>query len=237
MLVRTDGGCLVARRSETSPPVGGESALGSTLAIDRFVPCYDLVVVHAGVFPIPQEQTYRAARNLNLLEDPVIRALLGLRSLPQRLADRVTRHPDVTPAAAPQHRFRLEDMVGPTLGWVLLSEVPDVEIVLGQVGRPWKPIGAFEGPVVSPAAFASFDSPGFAKIAFSLSVQPHGATSSILTLETRVVMTDTASRRRFTRYWRLVAPFIRLIDRMTLRLLAAQLRQTTPVPSKSSGAV
>jgi len=226
----------MARRPEIAPPVGGESALDSTLAIDQFVPCYDFVVVHAGVFPIPQERAYRAARDLNLLEDPVIRALLGLRSLPQRLADRVAGHRDAT-AAAPQRKFRLEDMVGPPLGWVLLSEVPDVEIVLGQIGRPWKPVGASEGPVVSPAAFASFDSPGFAKIAFSLSVQPHGATSSILTVETRVVLTDTASRRRFSRYWRIVGPFIRLIDRMTLRLLAAELRQATPVvPSKRSGA-
>jgi hypothetical protein len=62
----------MARRPEISPPVGGESALGSTLAIDRFVPCYDFVVVHAGVFPSPQERSYRAARDLNLLKDPVI---------------------------------------------------------------------------------------------------------------------------------------------------------------------
>lgn len=214
----------MARQQEISPPVGGESALGSTLAIDQFVPCYDFVVVHAGMFPVPRERCYRAARDLNLLEDPVIRLLLGLRSLPQRLADRVARHPDAT-TAAPQRTFRLEDMIGPPLSWVLLSEVPDAEIVLGQIGRPWKPVGASEGPVVSPDAFASFDSPGFAKIAFSLKVQPHGATSSILTLETRVVLTDTASRRRFSRYWRLVGPFIRLIDRMTLRRLAAELRR------------
>lgn len=107
--------------------------------------------------------------DLNGPVSPVIRALLGLRLLPQRLADRVAGHPDVK-AAAPQRKFRLEDMVGPPLGWVLLSEVPDVEIVLGQAGRPWKPVGASEGPVVSPAAFASFDAPGFAKIVFSLRV-------------------------------------------------------------------
>ena len=226
----------MARGPEISPPVGSEGALGSALAIDRFIPCYDFVVVHAGVFPIPRGQAYRAARNLDLLEDPVIRSLLGLRSLPERLADRLARHPD-TKAVTPQHTFRLEDMVGPPLGWVLLSEVPDVEVVLGQIGRPWRPVGASEGPVVSPAAFASFDSPGFAKIAFSLRAQPHGATSSILTLETRVVLTDAASRRRFSRYWRLVGSFIRLIDRMTLRLLAAEFRGTTPAPSKPSGPV
>lgn len=225
----------MARGPEISFPVDGESAPGLTLAIDRFVPCFDFVVVHAGVFPSPHERCYRVARDLNLLEDPIIRLLLGLRSLPQRLADRVAGPPRAT-TVAPRRRFRLEDMVGPPLGWVLLSEVPDVEIVLGQIGRPWKPVGSSEGPVISPDAFASFDSPDFAKIAFTLGVQPRGASSSIVTLETRVVLTDSASRRKFSRYWHLVGPFIRLIDRMTLRLLAVELGRATPIPSKRSGA-
>jgi len=59
-------------------------------------------------------------------------------------------------------------------------------------------------------------------------VQPYGVASSILTMETRVVLTDPGSLRRFARYWRLVEPSVRLIDRMTLRLLASELRRSTP---------
>jgi hypothetical protein len=159
--------------------------LASKLLIDRFLPRYDLAVVHAEVFRVPSEACYRTARDLDLLRHPIIRTLLGLRSLPQRLADRLTgqRH---APAAAPRGTFRLDDMVGPPLGWILLAEEPGAQIVLGQIGRPWKPVGASEGPPLSRAAFAPFDGPGFAKIAFGLRVQPHGATSSILTMETRV---------------------------------------------------
>jgi hypothetical protein len=196
------------------------------LLIDRSLPRYDFVVAHAGVFRAPPETCYRAARDLDLLQDPVVRTLLGMRALPQRIAGRVGGDRDAAAPGAPSRTFRLDDMVSSELGWILLGEEPDVQIVLGQIGRPWKPVGASEGPAVAPTAFASFDGPGYAKIAFSLGVQPYGATSSLLTMETRVAMTDPESLRRFTRYWMVVAPLIRLIDRMTLRLLARELRES-----------
>ena len=202
--------------------------MDSTLLIDRFLPRYDLVVARAGVFRTLPEECYRTARDLDLLGDPVIRTLLGLRSLPQRLADRLGGSRSAT-AEAPPRTFRLRDMVGPPIGWILLGEEPGVEIVLGQIGRPWQPVGASEGPVVAPSAFATFDDSGFAKIAFSMGVRPYGIASSILTIETRIALTDPASLRRFTRYWVLVGPFVRLIDRMTLRLLAAELRRSAPI--------
>jgi hypothetical protein len=47
-------------------------------------------------------------------------------------------------------------------------------------------------------------------------------------MDRRVALTDTRSRRRFTRCWRVVGPFVPLIDRMTLRLLADELRRSAP---------
>ena len=73
-------------------------------------------------------------------------------------------------------------------GWDLLGEQPS-EIVLGQIGRPWKAAGATAGPVAAPAAFATYDKPGYAKLALSLRVDPRGTTSSVLTMETRVAST------------------------------------------------
>jgi hypothetical protein len=204
----------------------------SPLLIEQFLPSYDFVVVHAGVFRAPPEACYPAARGLDLLGDPVIRTLLGLRSLPQRVADRLARQAEPSARRTPR-TFRLEDMIGPPIGWLLLAEEPSVQIVLGQIGRPWKPAGASEGPPVEPASFASFGDPGFAKIAFSLKVQPYGAASSTLTMETRVALTDPRSLRRFTRYWRLVGPFVRVIDRMTMRLLAAELRRSPPAEASA----
>jgi hypothetical protein len=57
------------------------------------------------------------------------------------------------------------------------------------------------GPTTVPAAdFAAFDRPGFSKAALDYTVVPYG-TRSILTTETRVVLTDDAARARFRRYW------------------------------------
>ena len=196
-----------------------------SLLIDRFLSRYDLSVVHASVLPAPPEDCYRAARQLDLLRDPIIRTLLGLRSLPNRLADRLGGRQRTAPTGAePPRTFTLDDMV--RYGWVLLDEQPSVEIVFGQIGRPWKAVGASSGPPVAPAAFADFDQPGFAKIAFNLRVEPYGAGSSILTIETRVALTDPQSLRRFKRYWILIAPFSDLIRRIALRLVAADLRRS-----------
>ena len=196
-------------------------ASDSMLMIDRFLPHYDFAVVHATVLQAPPEACYQAARGLDLLRDPVIRTLLGFRSLPQRVADRLGGNRVASGEGV--STFGLDDMI--RYDWILLGEEPGVEIALGQIGRPWKPVGASSGPSVEQAGFAAFDQPGFAKIAFSLRVQPYGATSSIVTMDTRIVLTDPKSRRRFTQYWKLVGPFVRLIDRMTLRLLGAELRR------------
>lgn len=216
------------QRSEAAPAAARETPRDPILLIDRFLPRYDFAVVHADVFRAPPEACYQLARGLDLLRDPVIRTLLGLRSLPERLLGRLPGHRAAAGEGAAPPTFRLDDMVGPPLGWILLGEEPNVGILLGQIGRPWKPVGASQGPPVAPAEFGSFDRPGFAKIAFSLTVQPYGIASSILTMETRIALTDPGSLRRFARYWRLVEPSVRLIDRMTLRLLAAELRRSTP---------
>jgi hypothetical protein len=82
--------------------------------------------------------------------------------------------------------------------------------------------------VAAPAAFATYDEPGYAKVALSLRVDPRGTTSSILTMETRVALTDAASLRRFRRYWMVIGPFSGLIRRVALRLLDTDLRQPDP---------
>jgi hypothetical protein len=196
----------------------------SQLLIDEFLPSYDFAVVHASVFPARPEACYRAAVGVDLLRDPVIRTLLDIRSLPQRLADRFARRQRAATAAEPPRTFRLGDMV--RYGWIVLDDEPNVELVLGQIGRPWKSAGASSGPAVEPAPFAAFDHPGFAKIAANLRVEPYGATASILTIETRVALTDPHSLRRFTRYWTFIRPFSALIRRNALRLVATDLRHS-----------
>ena len=45
--------------------------------------------------------------------------------------------------ARPRQTFGLDDRV--RYGWTLLGGTPNEEVVFGQIGRPWKPVGASAG--------------------------------------------------------------------------------------------
>jgi hypothetical protein len=180
----------------------------TALAIDEVLPHYDFAVVHTGTFRAPPEECFRAARTLDLLRNPIVRTLITARSLP-------------TPNRRPRS-LRIDDMVSQPLNWLRLVERPGTELVLGQVSRPWAPDAA---SLTSPHTlddYVEFDRPGFAKIALSLRVGPYGTRSAILTVETRVALTDSDSRRRFRRYWFFVRPISALIRRIAFRQLAAE---------------
>jgi len=93
---------------------------------------------------------------------------------------------------------------------------------MGSITQPWKPVVQFQA--VPAPDFASFAEPGFAKIAWSIAVEPVPE-GSLVTLETRVLTTDPDARRRFRRYWTVFSPFIKLIRRLILSLLRRDLRQ------------
>jgi hypothetical protein len=87
---------------EAARSVVDEAGRESPLLIEQFLPSYDFAVVHARVFRAPPEACYPAARGLDLLGDPVIRTLLGLRSLPQRVADRLARQAEPSTRRTPR---------------------------------------------------------------------------------------------------------------------------------------
>lgn len=194
--------------------------------MEQFLPRHDVAVVHADVFRAPPTQCYASVMDLDLLQAPFVRAALAIRALPQRVMGTVRAPGNEAGIDPPQPTFRLRDMVG--LGWILLAETPGVEMVLGQVSRPWKADVSSTVAPTTPEQFTNFDEPGYAKIVTSLRVVPYGNASSILTVETRVATTDAVSRRRFRRYWLLIGPASSLIRRMALRLLAAELRRSAP---------
>ena len=100
---------------------------------------------------------------------------------------------------------------------------PDVETVFGLIGQPWKARWAAPPTPGAPEDFAGFREPGFAKIAISFRADPYGSSASILTVETRVLLTDPDSRRRFLRYWQVVGPFSHLIRPQAFRMLSRRL--------------
>lgn len=201
--------------------------------MDQFLPRYDVDVVHAETFDASPAECYAGVLELDLLETPLVRVALGMRALPRRVRGHFRALRDGTAVEESLQTFRLKDMVD--RGWIRLSETPGVETVLGQVSRPWKAVADPVDPPTTPEHFMNFDAPGFAKVVTSLRADPHGNNASILTIKTRVMLTDDASRRRFKRYWLLVGPVSSLIRHTALHQLATQLRQSPRGGAADSG--
>ena len=175
------------------------------MLIDRFLPGPEVRSGHEIDVNAPAERVWAAARTLDLARSPVVKVLFGLRSLPGLLS-----------RARPGRRALGMNMEGLLrTGFVLLDEAPGDEVVLGLVGRFWTPSGGIIR--VAPEEFASFDRPGFAVAAWNFTVRGPAAGPVRLATETRVRLTDPASRRSFRRYWTVVGPFSGLIRREMLR--------------------
>jgi hypothetical protein len=102
------------------------------------------------------------------------------------------------------------------IGFRIVADRPDQLVAVG-VGRPWRP-GERLLPVDD---FASFDAPGYAKMALAFS-----SDGSTLATETRVRLTDEAARRRFRAYWLAVRPWSGAVRRSWLA--AARRRALSP---------
>lgn len=212
---------------------GGDERSAAELLMEQFLPSYDVAVAHADVFRAPPARCYATVSELDLCHAPFVRAALAVRALPQRVMGTVRAPGTRAASSAAEPTFRLRAMVG--LGWILLAETPGVEMVLGQVSRPWKADASSAGVPTTPQEFTTFNEPGYAKIVTSLRVDHYGNASSILTVETRVATTDAVSRRRFRRYWLLIGPASSLIRRMSLRLLETELARSAPGPRSADG--
>lgn len=178
------------------------------MLIDRVMPTFDVVERHAVIVRASPDVAFAAVRRIDLGRSLPIRALLALRGLPALVGGQAGR----------RRSWTLDDIM--EAGFVLLAEEPGVELVLGVVGRFWKPTGGVVR--VSAEDFVGFDRPGLAKGAWNFLVQPVGEGRVRVTTETRVSCTDQASRTSFLRYWRMIRPFSGFIRSRALALVRAE---------------
>jgi hypothetical protein len=182
---------------------------------------YDVVERHHVRVLAPAEITLAAAREQDLLASPVTRAIFKAR--------------EVAFGSATDERARRRALLPQvlSLGWGVLAEVPDREIVLGAATKPWEPNPRFRA--LGPERFAAFDEPDYVKIVWSLRADPLGTDESMFRTETRAVATDDLARLKFRRYWALVSPGVAVIRRMSLgpvKTDAEKRARTAPTTSR-----
>jgi hypothetical protein len=188
------------------PPAADADELDPLL--DRFMPAYEIAERHHIRVEAPAEITLATAREMDLFQSPVARAIFRAREL------LLGAEPDAAP--------RLAGLLAQvqSMGWVVLAEVPGREVVVGAVTKPWQANVTFRG--VPADEFTAFGEPDYVKIVWTLRADALGPDVSVFRTETRAVATDAAARAKFRRYWSMVSPGIVLIRLSMLRPVARE---------------
>jgi len=182
---------------------GGDDAL-----LDEVMPHYEVSLHHEVEINAPADLTFEAIQHTDFEHSLIVKALFRAREI--LLGSR----PDARPMPSGfTHQLQ-------ALGWSIVAEEPGRELVFGTVTQPWQPNPVFRP--VSKEEFASYNAPGFAKIAFTLRVDPLTDATSKARTETRVQTTDALSRTRFRKYWALLSPGMELIRLVLLQQLKTE---------------
>jgi len=171
------------------------------MLIDDFLPNYDVCERHQIKVHAPLDKVYATVRHLDISQAKLSMFLFRLRGIPAGL-----------PAPS---SFTLEDFL--KMGFILLDERPDEELLLGLVGRFWTPSG--ELLRLDSGGFRNFNEPGYAKAVWNFTLAKQFDDTVLLETETRVLCLDEISRRRFRLYWLLIGAFSGLIRREILRAI------------------
>lgn len=171
-------------------------------AVTAFIPVPDVQDTHAIEIHAPSDLVFEVAKGTDMRASPVVAAIFWVRGFIMR--DR----------ARPR---RARGLVAETLslGWGVLLYVPRQAIVMGAAARPWARDVTFSA--IEPGSFGTFSEPDLVKIVWSLEVEPRGVDRTLIRTATRAVATDSGSRKKFMRYWRVFSPGIRLIRWFMLR--------------------
>src|SRR5512139_2395130 len=177
--------------------------------LDHFLPSYEFNEVHAVTVNAPPERVFTALKELTNADfSPLVSLLLGIRNLPARLIRKTA------PGSSQAGPF-LEGLY--KSGFIPLAEEPNCEIVFGLVGQFWKLVPDVELHIPDAAAFLSFNDPDFAKVAANLAVSVDEKGCTRCSTETRIHVSDPATRRKFAFYWRIISMGSALIRVMWLR--------------------
>lgn len=194
-------------------------------AIQRHLPNPRMVEINRIWVKAPPDAAWQAARHFDGASIPWIRWLFGLREIPRRLIGR--------PPAVTDRRLGVDQVADSGKGFLILEEEPGREVVVGSVGRFWHSDIPYAD--VTSRTFASFSTPGWGKLAWSIRVEP-APTGSIVTFELRTTATDENSWTYLDRYFHLIGPASRLIRASVMSQLEAQLRRAA-LPSDDDRAL
>jgi len=186
------------------------------MLMDGQIRHYDLLERHEIVVDASREDTCRAVRDTDFVRPlvPAARSISEMRDVPRSILDIVDRVQHL-PAEA---RFTLTDALA--RGFVLLGERRGRAIMLGAIGKLWKPDVTLLP--LEPAEFRAFREPKYGKLAIAFWVERFGRDKSVLRFEARVAATDDSARAHLERWYRVIRPFTTFFLRRALAGIKAE---------------
>jgi hypothetical protein len=165
------------------------------MLIDEFLPDFDFVEKHQTRVQGSTADILRAVNQVDFGDSWLISRLFWLRGLPTQ---------EITLRRMRESRFEV------------LAESPNRELLLGIVGKFWKPSGELRK--IDGETFKEFHESGFAKAAWNFAVEESDGKATLST-ETRIKCLDADCRRSFGWYWMFIRPFSGLIRMEMLKTI------------------
>jgi hypothetical protein len=178
--------------------------------IDEFLSLYDVSASYEVRISAPPSLVYQCLLRSDFNKPWLVRVLMTIRTGKRPPRNRV-------PGDLPQ---RLQGT-----GFIILSEVPDEEIVIGVAGRFWRLDG---GRCLDLTAgdFGGFARAGYAKVAWNFRLRTESPKCTVLSTETRIKCFGRAALWKFRFYWSLVGPFSGLIRKAILKQVKTEAEST-----------
>lgn len=195
--------------------------------LDEFFSEYDVRERHSREIAVPPDRVFRALRSANLTDSVATRLLFAVRGLPAYVHAIARRE---TPRLG-RGVLRLADFE--RVGFTVLAERTDEELLIGLQGRFWRPRGDLE---IIDAVTARQPIPsGRARAGWTFQLRPLAGGRTELVTETRVRCADGWTRKRFRWYWRFIRPGSGLIRRVMLASIQREAECETSHVQRSRG--
>ncbi|MFH1294086.1 MAG: hypothetical protein ABIJ44_08150 [Pseudomonadota bacterium] len=173
------------------------------MLIDKYMNEYDFNEIHTIVVEKTPEHIYPLLKVIDLRKSGIINLLFSLRGLPRQMRN-------------------LQGFI--SLGFILLEEKKNDEIVIGMIGQPWKrKVNLLQ---ISPDQFLTFDRDGYIKVAWNFKLFSITETKTIAYTETRIQCSDQRAKRLFSLYWAWISRFSGIVRMCMLNLIKREAEKT-----------
>lgn len=169
------------------------------------MPACDVSATYSMHVASPPACVWQNIMNADFSGMPVARRLMVLRTLGRKQP----------PTSEPHTLATMRSRGGG--GFLEIACVPEQEIVLGIIGKFWRP----DAPVLrdwKPETFSTLSPQGYAKAAWNFYLAPDGD-QTIVSTETRVLCFGRTERILFRCYWTLIGFFSGLIRKEMLQMI------------------